>query len=74
MKTVSEGELERQRPRGSRSYTQSWGVGRAAAGESSRKVRTPKGRVLGNAQAGRPAESATESRPPPRGGKGETVR
>jgi len=51
---------------------------------ASRKVRTPQGRMLGNAQAGRPAESATENdRPPPgtgaaptvRGrGKGETVR
>src|SRR5947209_2594392 len=33
----------------------------------SRKVRTPQGRMLGNTQAGRPAESATETdRPPPR--------
>ena len=33
--------------------------------DGSRKVRTPQGRTLGKSQAGRPAESATESRPPP---------
>jgi len=48
----------------------------------SRKVRTPQGRMPGNARAGRPADSATESRPPTARrrlaaegkGKGETVR
>jgi energy-coupling factor transport system substrate-specific component len=33
-------------------------------GDGSRKVGTPQGRTLGKSQAGRPAESATESRPP----------
>ena len=32
--------------------------------QRSRNVRTPQGRVLGNTQAGRPVESATENRPP----------
>jgi hypothetical protein len=32
---------------------------------SPRKVRTPQGRVLGNSQAGQPAESATETDRPP---------
>lgn len=33
--------------------------------DGSRKVGPPQGRTLGKSQAGRPAESATESRPPP---------
>ncbi len=35
------------------------------SGDGPRKVGTPQGRTLGKSQAGRPAESATESRPPP---------
>src|SRR5262249_61602296 len=62
-----------------RFYPDGGGAGRAAAAvrcEPSRKVRTPQGRVLGNAQAVRAADSATENRPPPRrrGGKGATGR
>ncbi len=38
--------------------------GGSGAGEASRKVGTPQGTTLGNAQSGRPEESATESRPP----------
>ena len=50
-------------------------LGREPRG-GSRKVRAPEGRALGKSQAGRPAESATESKPPGARapGKGETVR
>jgi len=42
------------------------GVGRtiAAGFGLGRKVRAPQGRTLGNAQRGRPLESATEKKPP----------
>ena len=38
-----------------------------------RKVRAPQGGTLDNIQEGRPSDSATESKPPRKRGKGETV-